>query len=321
MYVFDPSTGQVQCASCIPSGEPPTILKTDTGFGANGHNYDVEASVSGRFMSDDGRVAFSTADALVPGDTNQKIDVYEFVENGAKLITSGTDERDRQGGAVFYPTLNTGFEAISRDGVDLYFSTFETLVPEDHNGSFVKFYDARTGGGFPIRTELLPCAAADECHGDTSTTPQQFAMGTLGDLGARRQPPGEEGDKKKKKKKKRQGAKKRKRGKHGRACPMRTATRTPPAGAACSRSPRSPRASARSAPTPPRRSRPSSMTVSTSQAGGHPDIDIQSTLDTRFTVADPTNCYCADAERSRPSTSRPASSATRTPCRPARCSS
>jgi hypothetical protein len=38
------------------------------------------------------------------------------------------------------------------------------------------------------------------------------------------------------------------------------------------------------------------MNVSTSQAGGHPDIDIQSTLDTRFTVADPTNCFCADTK-------------------------
>jgi hypothetical protein len=215
MYVFDPATSQVQCASCLPSGAPPTILKADIGFGGNGHNYNVEASASGRFMSDDGRVGFSTADALVPGDTNQKIDVYEFVENGAKLITSGTDERDRQGGALFYPTLNTGFEAISRDGVDLYFSTFETFVPEDHNGSFVKFYDARTGGGFPIRTELLPCAAADECHGDASTTPQQFGMGTLGDLGSGGNHPLKKASKKKKKR--RHGAKKPKRGKHRRA--------------------------------------------------------------------------------------------------------
>ena len=64
-----------------------------------------------------------------------------------------------------------GFEAISQDGVDLYFSTFETLVPEDHNGSFVKFYDARSGGGFPVTAGLLPCTAADECHGDASAPP------------------------------------------------------------------------------------------------------------------------------------------------------
>jgi hypothetical protein len=184
MYVFEPNSGEIVCASCIPSGEPPTILTTDTGFGSSSHNHHVMASLSGRFMSDDRRVGFATADALVSTDTNQKIDVYEFVNNGAHLITSGTDERDTQGGAIFYPTLHTGFEGISRDGNDLYFSTFETFVPEDLNGSFVKFYDARTGGGFPARIPLLPCTAADECHGDTSVTAPQLGMGTLGDLGS-----------------------------------------------------------------------------------------------------------------------------------------
>ena len=48
-----------------------------------------------------------------------------------------------------------GLEAVSHDGVDVYFSTFETLVSRDHNGEFVKFYDARTGGGFPEEPELL----------------------------------------------------------------------------------------------------------------------------------------------------------------------
>src|SRR3954451_3557574 len=138
MYVFDPSNGNVICASCIPSGAPPSIFWFD--YATETHIYDVNASQSGRFMSDDGKVAFSTADALVPGDTNGKVDVYEFVDNRPQLISTGTADRDTQGGAVFYPTLHTGFEAISHDGIDLYFSTFDTLVPEDRNGSFIKFY-------------------------------------------------------------------------------------------------------------------------------------------------------------------------------------
>ena len=66
-----------------------------------------------------------------------------------------------------YPSTHTGLEGISADGTDIYFSTFDTLVPQDGNGSFVKFYDARTGGGFPFTPPALPCSAADECHGDT----------------------------------------------------------------------------------------------------------------------------------------------------------
>ena len=34
----------------------------------------------------------------------------------------------------------------------------------------MKFYDARTGGGFPRRSPLPPCAAADECHGPSSSS-------------------------------------------------------------------------------------------------------------------------------------------------------
>ena len=67
--------------------------------------------------------------------------------------------------SFFFGNLQTGLESVSRDGTDVYFSTFETLVPEDQNGSFVKIYDARTGGGFDFTPDLGNCAAADECHG------------------------------------------------------------------------------------------------------------------------------------------------------------
>jgi hypothetical protein len=173
MYTFDPSNGDAVCASCIPSGQPPTIPSVDTDFNAATSNKDVKASKSGPFMSSDGRVAFATADALAPRDTNGKIDIYEFVGNRAQLITTGTGERDTLPGPGVlgvFPTVHTGLESFSRDGTDLYFSTYETLVPEDRNGSFTKFYDARTAGGFPIPTTLLPCTAADECHGDSSTS-------------------------------------------------------------------------------------------------------------------------------------------------------
>jgi hypothetical protein len=79
--------------------------------------------------------------------------------------------------------VHTGLESFSENGTDLYFSTFETLVPEDLNGPFLKFYDARTNGGFPIQTPKLPCTAADECHGDASEPQPHHGLGTVGDLG------------------------------------------------------------------------------------------------------------------------------------------
>jgi hypothetical protein len=163
MYTYNADTGDIACASCNPSGEPPTSS--------------VRASEGGRFMADDGRTFFTTSDALVPRDRDGRIsDVYEYVEGHPQLITSGLGSRDYTGGSsvisLFAKPQFTGLEAVSHNGNDVFFSTYETLVPRDQNGEFVKFYDARTNGGFDESPGLAPCEAADECHGEGSAPPQ-----------------------------------------------------------------------------------------------------------------------------------------------------
>jgi hypothetical protein len=174
MYTFDPEAERITCVSCNPSGAAPIG--------------DVAASQGGRFMADDGRAFFTTRDALVPRDRDGKIlDVYEYVSGRPQLITSGLGARDYTGGSETISLLlkpqHTGLEAVSRSGTDVFFSTYETLVSEDHNGEFVKFYDARTGGGFANDPEPAPCAAADECHGEGSSAPPPPVAVTGTDLG------------------------------------------------------------------------------------------------------------------------------------------
>ncbi len=206
IYTYDAEANEVDCASCMPTGEPPKNDYEKTGsFITNVLLKDVMASTSGRFMSDDGRVAFATADALVPADTNGKIDVYEYVDNRPQLITNGTGDRDMQSGTVVYPSTHVGLEGISTDGVDLYFSTFESLVGTDRNGSFIKFYDARTNGGFPFVPPALPCSAADECHGDTSPKAVESQVGTAAELNSSAADVQEGSKKKKPHRKKRHG--------------------------------------------------------------------------------------------------------------------
>jgi hypothetical protein len=180
MYVFDASKREIQCASCYPDGRPPTILRLDPPANEKGtYSADVLASNGGRFMTDDGRVAFSTAEALSPRDSNGKVDTYEFVGGRPQLISAGTGDRDILPKIAFlYPGQVVGLENFSRDGTDLYFSTYDVLVPQDQNGPFVKFYDARSGGGFAVQGELLPCEAADECHGETSPPVPNPQVGT-----------------------------------------------------------------------------------------------------------------------------------------------
>jgi hypothetical protein len=222
MYTFDPETGVIRCASCLPSGEPPQVLRPAEDPGSLfpeparvKPSKDVMASQSGRFMADDGKTVFATSDALVGGDTNGLVDVYLFSEGRPQLVSSGTASTDHLPGALVFPGEYTGVEAISRNGVDIYFSTFDTLAPhEDFNGQFLKFYDARVNGGFVPPPARLPCVAADECHGDEAPGRDPAVIDTTAVLGTpaagkRKAAQKQKQQKRKKKRKKKSQRKKR----------------------------------------------------------------------------------------------------------------
>ena len=172
MYIYDPPSGRVKCVSCLPDGEPPTT--------------NVKASSDGIFMTNDGRVFFSTGDPLVPQDTDGLRDTYEYVEGHAQLISSGTSSKDHTAGIVLGKSselFEAGLVGVSAKGTDAYFTTFDTLVGQDQNGSALKFYDARVDGGFPFQPPPPPCEAADECHGPGSAPEAAFPNGSETSLG------------------------------------------------------------------------------------------------------------------------------------------
>ena len=129
-------------------------------------------------MSYDGRTFWSTRDSLTPRDANQNIDVYEFVEGRPQLITTGTS--DDAGTAFQHP----GLVGVTANGVDVFFMTFQTLVPQDENGEQIKFYDARSNGGFAPDPLNPPCQAADECHGEVPQAPANPEIGSSAPLGS-----------------------------------------------------------------------------------------------------------------------------------------
>jgi hypothetical protein len=116
---------------------------------------------------------------LVPHDTNESEDVYEFVEGRPQLITLGTGigVRGNEYGVVGVQT-HPGLVGVSADGFDVYFATYEHLVEQDLNGEQLKIYDARTGGGFPFVRRSPECAAADECHGNGQSSVPDPTDGT-----------------------------------------------------------------------------------------------------------------------------------------------
>jgi hypothetical protein len=175
VYRFDADTGTIRCVSCSADGTPPAG--------------DALAAMGGPFMADDGRVFFTTRDALVPTDTDSMYSVYEYVDGHAQLISSGISVEDHFPGlddtvafGPFYDPAYAGLESVSADGRDVFFSTYDTLVPTDRVGKFLKFYDARTNGGFPYQVPLLPCEAADECHSATQESPVEPQVGSGANL-------------------------------------------------------------------------------------------------------------------------------------------
>jgi hypothetical protein len=164
MYSYDTESRDLRCVSCPADLTPPTS--------------NVKGSQNGLFMSDDGRVFFATTASLVPQDGNGITDVYEYVEGRPRLISSGTAAISK--GPLFG---EAGLVGVSADGIDVYFAIFEPLVAEDENGQFLRFYDARTNGGFPTQTAILPCAAAEECRGAGSTASMPSNVTSTASLG------------------------------------------------------------------------------------------------------------------------------------------
>ena len=125
MYSYTPAAESLVCDSCNPDGRPATA--------------DVAASEDGLFLTEDGRTFFSTTEALVPSDTNQGEDVYEYVDGRPHLITpgTGTATSSEVTGLGLIDEI-PGLIGVSANGTDVYFSTFDPLLSEDQNGDFLK---------------------------------------------------------------------------------------------------------------------------------------------------------------------------------------
>jgi hypothetical protein len=170
--------GEITCLSCNPTGQPPT--GRDVPFEGFEQGDWTAAYVppgetelySSEVVSENGnRVFFDSFDALVPGDTNGKEDVYEWeapgegscrLDEGAyspanggclSLISSGESPTD------------SAYVDSDRSGTNVFFTTASSLLPQDPG--LIDIYDARVEGGFPP-----PPTPAASCEGEACQGPQ-----------------------------------------------------------------------------------------------------------------------------------------------------
>jgi hypothetical protein len=177
LYVYRADTEKVSCASCNPSGAPATTnastaVRTRSGDSSTTTYLNHTLSADGRY------VFFSTAEALVPGDSNGKSDAYEYnTETGkVSLLSSGKDPADSY------------FLDASASGDDVFILTREQLSRWDTDLNY-DVYDVRVNGGFPEPPAPVTGCSGDGCQGAQTLAPGFDAPSSAAFMGAGNLPP------------------------------------------------------------------------------------------------------------------------------------
>lgn len=157
LFLYSDDTRALTCASCNPSGEPPSLEETSLIT-----PLEEEGNGGRDSLSDNGRLFFQAGEDLLPADTNGESDIYEYEQGQLHLISSGTSR----------------FESLyidaSESGNDVYFLTRQSLVPQDTQEGAHKIYDARIDGGFAPMASPPACTTADACRTPVSPQPSIY---------------------------------------------------------------------------------------------------------------------------------------------------
>ncbi len=150
VYVYEADGQRLVCVSCNRGGEPPYESNNEELRQGNAAAF-LPISWSNTYLpqwiSDDGsRVFFDSDVPLVPADTNNRQDVYEWERGG-----SGSCQES--GGCIYLISggLNPSASWLigaSASGNDVFFVTRAKLTPEDGTEADV-LYDARVDGVQP----------------------------------------------------------------------------------------------------------------------------------------------------------------------------
>ncbi|MEA2215680.1 MAG: hypothetical protein QOK19_1241 [Solirubrobacteraceae bacterium] len=198
VYIYDATADKVRCASCNPTGARPEGV-FDKEFSGEGIGLLVDrplewtkrwlsanvpaytklslnnAYYQSRYLSDQGRLYFNSAEGLVPQDKNGKEDVYQYEPLGANCTEATPTFVDAGSGCVSLISSGTSpkesaFLDASETGDDAFFMTSAQLVGNDVDSSY-DVYDAIVCG-VSGRPACLPppegtppaCASTSECR-------------------------------------------------------------------------------------------------------------------------------------------------------------
>ena len=133
-YLYEEGRDSLICVSCSVTGAPRTTDSFLRGY-PNG-----DASI----------IAFATKERMSSADTDQAEDVYRWKDGDISLVSGGRS------------ALKSRFVGIDESGGSIFFSSYDSLAPQDVDGGDQDLYVSRAGGGF-----LAPDAGSAPCQGDS----------------------------------------------------------------------------------------------------------------------------------------------------------
>jgi DNA-binding beta-propeller fold protein YncE len=200
VFQLDSSNGKLSCVSCNPSGARPNgvfdkdafpglLVDHPSSWGGRwlagsipGWTLGPEFKVSlyqSRYLSNSGREFFNSSDQLVPQDTNNVNDVYEFEPPGVGDCSSSSKTYSSTSGGCVSLISSGGsqeesaFLDASETGDEVFFLTNSRLLKTDVDSAF-DVYDAHVcSSSSPCPPPPAPPTPA--CEGDSCQNPSPAA--------------------------------------------------------------------------------------------------------------------------------------------------
>jgi hypothetical protein len=177
------ASGSFTCVSCDPNGAAPTgsasVQSIQSTFGSP--NLVTPPALTRNLSASGGQVFFETSDPLLPQDTNERQDVYEWEAPATGSCSTSAPTYSIQSGGCLYlistgtSTANSYFADADVSGENVFFFTESPLVGQDED-RLVDIYDARVDGGLASQSPPAPAiCAAEGCKPALHEPPAEVA--------------------------------------------------------------------------------------------------------------------------------------------------
>lgn len=174
VFEYDAASEKLVCASCDPSGSPPTgnsvvpgtinTLSSSPGWSSSTRQQ--------RYLADSGRLFFNSTAALVARDTNDEEDVYEYEPAGIGGCTGSSACLSLLSGGT--SNVPSQFLDADAEGNNVFFATHDKLVSSDGDQEG-DLYDARVNGGLASQNaENIPPCSGEACKSVASSAPSIY---------------------------------------------------------------------------------------------------------------------------------------------------